>query len=105
MDRYGYFTDAEKEILVGVATELDEFFVEERKNVPQNKMVIGVEEGTYYNYPEYKEIPIPSHLVGTWMMDYADDLSHKPKRECINQYKWVRCEQVKVVVTQWEEIK
>lgn len=105
------FTEIERGILNQVAIEVEEFHVDERRGVSQNKYVFRVEgDAVYVDFKDGLtligefEKPVPEELTGHWMMCCADDLKYSTLQECIRTYDWVKCRSVEVKSMEWEEI-
>lgn len=83
--------------------EIDEVFVDIRKDVPQTKYIMEV-KGDSYIGKDGLEHTVPEEFKGFWMMRYATDLRWTPLHEAIEDYEWVRCEQVEVVSYEWSKL-
>lgn len=106
MSNWINFTEQELMILDQVAKELEEFYVDTRKGIPQTKCVFEVSENTTWDDWEKEKfnIPVPEHLIGTWMMAYAGDLSYTNLKEAFKLYHWVKCKQEEIVTYEWVEL-
>ena len=101
------FTEDEQIILDDCCREIDEIYVEDRKGISQTKYIFEVKEGTWWDWRLTDEdgmVNIPEVLVGTWMMQHAEDLSYDNLAYCIKNYSWVKCHKVEKTIEVWEEL-
>jgi len=98
------FTEDEADTIQNHARSVEEVLIEERKGAPQAKYVMCVPTGCEEWNPLTEKIePVPEHLVGHWMMEYAANLNYRGFRECIKRDSWVRCHAEAVTEMQWVE--
>ena len=100
------FTETEREMLEIVATNVEEFHYEMRKQITQNKYAFEVKAGdTWYNWEtETVEDPVPEEFVGFWVMASARCLQYDNFEECLKSDDWVKCTKEEVITYEYVEI-
>lgn len=90
------------EVALNLVHEVDEVYVETRKNVPQTRYIIEFREGdSWYDGSSDVEVFVPDNWVGFWMMTYPDNLQYTTLMEALSTYEWVKCEERTCTVSEW----
>lgn len=100
------FTEAERDMLEIVSTNVEDFHVEFRKEISQRKYAFEVKaDATWYNWETEKvEDPVPEEFVGFWVMDSARCLQYDDFKECLKSDDWVKCTKEEVTTYEYVEI-
>jgi len=97
------FTVPERDMLHTVATNIEEFHYEMRKEITQNKYAFEVKAGaTWYNWAtDFIDDPVPAEFVGFWVMAHARCLQYDNFTECLKSSDWVKCTKEEVITYEY----
>tara|TARA_R110000851_G_C12804910_1_gene537853 strand:- start:289 stop:603 length:315 start_codon:yes stop_codon:yes gene_type:complete len=100
------FNEEEAHMLSEAAREVEEFYYEMRKGVPQTKYVFEITKDATWLDPDndYTPTTLGEEYLGFWVMVFADDLRHTRLDECIRDAHWARCYKKEVTTYEWEEL-
>lgn len=87
------------------AEYVGEVFVNLRKGKAQTRYIVKVSpDAKYYNFEKEDICNVDNDLVGYWMQKWEGDNSYDSYRcRLEDNDEWVKCKQIEVIKTKWEE--